>query len=84
MITFNEDHLSEELAYVVENDLLLHAVRTQLSEKNSVQVIHNANVEDICLPGTSGNFSDIKLQNGEHFKTRLLVRISLPSITRKL
>lgn len=73
MITFNEDHLAEELAYIVENDLLLHAVETELSEKKSVKVITNAKVEDIYLPGEFGTHSSIRLQSGENFKAKLLV-----------
>ena len=73
MITFNEDHLAEELAYIIENDLLLHAVETQLAEKNSVKVINNAKVQDIILSHTLGVESNVHLESGENFKAKLLV-----------
>lgn len=73
MITFNEDHLSEDIAYIVENDLLLHAVNKQVEEKPSVKVIYNAKVEDIVLPKTDNGDAKIKLQSGEEFTSKLLV-----------
>ena len=73
MITFNEDYLSNEIAYIVENDLLLHAVDKQLSEKGTVKVVYNAKVENISLPETPGEGSAVTLQNGGYFETKLLV-----------
>lgn len=74
MITFNEDLSCKELAYIVENDLLLHAVNKQLSEKENVTVIYESKVADVKLPKTSMEFVTIQLQSGEQYKTRLLVR----------
>lgn len=74
MITFNEDLLHKELAYIVENDILLHAVNKQLSEKENVSVIYESKVTDIKLPKTSTEFVTVQLQSGEQYKTRLLVR----------
>ncbi|GAB1866369.1 hypothetical protein CAJAP_07448 [Camponotus japonicus] len=48
-ITFKEDHLSDELAYIVENDLVLHAVNTQLFQKENVTVIHKSKITDVKL-----------------------------------
>ncbi|KAK0163839.1 hypothetical protein PV328_002528 [Microctonus aethiopoides] len=73
MITFNEDYLANEIAYIVENDLVLHAVDKQLKEKSSVEVIYNAQVEDITLPAARGDDTLIKLQNGKQFKAKLLI-----------
>ncbi|KAL7298584.1 hypothetical protein TKK_0008355 [Trichogramma kaykai] len=73
MITFNEDHLEDDLAYIVENDLLLHAVDTILSGKNSVKVINNAKIDDIILSNTTGADSRLHLESGESFRTKLLV-----------
>ncbi|XP_032667953.1 ubiquinone biosynthesis monooxygenase COQ6, mitochondrial [Odontomachus brunneus] len=73
MITFNEDYLHEELAYIVENDLLLHAVNKQLSQKENVTVVYNSKVTDIKLSNTLTEYSTIQLQSGKRYKTRLLV-----------
>lgn len=75
MITFNEDYLYEELAYIVENDLLLHAVNKQLSQKENVTVIYDSKVADIKLPNTSMELATIQLQSGKCYKTRLLVSV---------
>lgn len=73
MITFNEDYLSKELAYIVENDLLLHAVNTQLCEKSNVNVVYNAKVTNLMLPEIIGENVKIQLENGKQYKTKLLV-----------
>lgn len=73
MITFNEDHLDEELAFIVENDLLLHAVSTQLSEKNCVRVINNATLKHLTLPCGLGEHSNVQLENGQNFRAKLLI-----------
>lgn len=75
MITFNEDNLDQEIAYIVENNLLLHAIDKELENKPSVQVIYNAKVDHVSLPDNYGENAKIKLQNGQEFQTKLLVRI---------
>ncbi|XP_015171176.1 PREDICTED: ubiquinone biosynthesis monooxygenase COQ6, mitochondrial [Polistes dominula] len=73
IITFNEDYLSKELAYIVENDLLLHAVNTQLHEKPNVNVVYNAKVTNLLLPSIEGANTKIQLENGKQYETKLLV-----------
>ncbi|KAI4498473.1 hypothetical protein M0802_006408 [Mischocyttarus mexicanus] len=72
VITFNEDYLSKELAYIVENDLLLHAVKTQLREKSNVNVVYNAKVTNLLLPSIEGDNTKIQLENGKQYMTKLL------------
>lgn len=73
MIAFNEDYLTEEIAYIVENDLLLHAASKQLAEKENVNVIYNSKVENIKLPKKQGENAEVELQNGIKYKGKLLV-----------
>lgn len=73
MIVFNEDYTTDEIAYIVENDLVLHAVNKQLSEKGNVDVIYNSKVEHIKLPKVPEENAEIQLQNGKRFKAKLLV-----------
>ncbi|XP_047353023.1 ubiquinone biosynthesis monooxygenase COQ6, mitochondrial isoform X2 [Vespa velutina] len=73
IITFNEDFLSKELAYIVENDLLLHAVNTQLEEKSNVNVVYNAKVTNLLLPEIIGENVEVQLENGKQYKTKLLI-----------
>lgn len=74
MITFNEDLLADDLAYIVENDLLLHAVNTCLSEKNSATVVNNAKIDNVILSNTNGVESRVHLKSGESYNAKLLVR----------
>ncbi|XP_015439694.1 PREDICTED: ubiquinone biosynthesis monooxygenase COQ6, mitochondrial [Dufourea novaeangliae] len=73
MIEFNEDHLSEEIAYIVENNLLLHAVNKQVAEKENVTIVYDSKVDNIKLPEVQGGDAKIQLQNGKRYKTKLLV-----------
>lgn len=73
MITFNENHLSDEVAYIVENDLLLHAVNKQLSEKENVTVIYESKVAEVKLPQILAGYSTVQLKSGKRFKSKLLV-----------
>jgi len=75
MITFDGDLLCKDLAYIVENDLLLHAVNKQLSEKENVTVLYESKLSNIKLPKTSMEFVTVQVQSGEQYRTRLLVRI---------
>lgn len=74
MITFNENLSYKDLAYIVENDLLLHAVNKQLSKKENVTVIYKSKIANVKLPKTSMEFVTVQLQSGEQYKSRLLVR----------
>lgn len=65
--------MSDELAYIVENDSLLHAVDKQLSQKENVTVVYNSKVADIKLPKTPTEYATIQLQSGKQYKARLLV-----------
>lgn len=67
------DHLADEIAYIVENDLVLHAVDKQLEEKEKINVIYSSKVENIKLPKMSGEDAEIQLQNGKKYRTKLLV-----------
>ncbi|KYN27226.1 Putative ubiquinone biosynthesis monooxygenase COQ6 [Trachymyrmex cornetzi] len=72
VITFNEDLSCKELAYVIENDLLLHAINKQLFEKENVTLIYNSKVANVELLKTGMEFVTIQLQSGEQYRTRLL------------
>jgi len=71
MITFNEKYLTDELAYIVENDLLLYAIDKQVSEKENVTVIYESKVTDVKLSKTG--YSTIELKSGKRFRSELLV-----------
>ncbi|XP_011312288.1 ubiquinone biosynthesis monooxygenase COQ6 isoform X1 [Fopius arisanus] len=73
MITFNEDYLADEIAFIVENDILLHALDQELEDQPNLKVLYNSQVQNISLPRRRGDNSEIKLQDGQKFSTKLLV-----------
>lgn len=72
MITLNDD-CSETAAYIVENDLLLNSVGKELSNLSNLSVVHNAKIAEYHLPLES-EFSNVKLENGNSYQGKLLVR----------
>lgn len=74
--------MSEELAYIIENDLVLHAVHTQLSQKQNVTVIYESKIIDVKLPETSTEFASVQLQSGKQYAAKLLVSIQNKKITK--
>ncbi|XP_049782232.1 ubiquinone biosynthesis monooxygenase COQ6, mitochondrial [Schistocerca cancellata] len=78
MITFNNDGMAEEIAYIVENDLLVDSVSKCLEERTSnVEVIYEAKVKNCKLPSSdvlSGahDLAQIEMEDGTSYSCRLL------------
>jgi ubiquinone biosynthesis monooxygenase Coq6 len=78
MITFSHDGMVEDIAYIVENDVLLAAVNRQIQElTGNLTVIHGAKIKGYNLPQCSGPASDVQvhLENGSSYICSLLVSI---------
>lgn len=82
MITFNHDYLSKDIAYIVENDVLLAAVTNKLSETaKNVEVIYSAKIKGCQLPpkmsliSSSTNLAKVEMEDGSTYECRLLVSI---------
>lgn len=79
MITFNHDEMTEEIAYIVENDLLVDTVSKCLEESTSnVEVIYNAKVKNCKIPSSdvlSGahDLAQIEMEDGTSYSCRLLI-----------
>ena len=81
MITFNKEDLLDNLAYIVENDIILGAIVKQLEHmQDAVDIKYNSKVVGYQLPhpcggseGEQNMFAGIKLEDGEEIWTRLLV-----------
>ncbi|XP_029642862.1 ubiquinone biosynthesis monooxygenase COQ6, mitochondrial isoform X1 [Octopus sinensis] len=78
-LTFNQPDLSDELAFVVENDVLLEALRTKLEEVSErVEVLYETKATKIELPepstdSASKSLVSITLNNGKVLHTNLLI-----------
>lgn len=79
LITFNQDDMSHELAYVAENDIILEAITRRLDAvKDRVDVMYQTKAETIRVPGVDSSLQsnawvEITLNNGQTLKTKLLV-----------
>jgi hypothetical protein len=68
----------EDIAYIVENDVLLAAVNRQIQElTGNLTVIHQAKIKGYDLPQRHGPASDVRvhLENGSSYSCSLLVSI---------
>lgn len=76
-ITFDQDNLQSDVAYIVENDVLLHAVNKELEKPDNptkVDVVHSAKISKYDLMVNNHN-SDTKvhMENGAVLTCNLLV-----------
>ena len=79
LITFNNPDLQADLACIVENDVLTHAITRQLNTcDNHVEVRYDSRVKDYIMPFKSSPENPsagvkICLESGEKITTKLLV-----------
>ena len=82
LITFNHPEMLEDLAYIVENDIILEALMKQLDHmSNSVEIRFGSKVIDYHLPHPGGfeettdanPFAGVSLEGGEKLWTKLLI-----------
>lgn len=73
MITFNNDDLSEVVAYIVENNHLLSAVGKELQNVENVTVFNEANVISYNFPLEKNGVVTVNLENGSVLHCKLLV-----------
>ncbi|XP_063908111.1 ubiquinone biosynthesis monooxygenase COQ6, mitochondrial isoform X2 [Zophobas morio] len=72
-ITFENDGFEEPVAYIVENDLLLDAVRNELQNVNTVEVVYQAKVESCRPPREGEDEVNLGLENGTSYTCDLLL-----------
>ena len=78
MIAFNQEDMAEQMAYVVENDVILEAITRRLETlSDRVEVLYNTRVKHIDIPGPENSqpntWVNLELQDGKSLKTKLLV-----------
>lgn len=73
MITFNHDNFSANVAYIVENDVLVHAILKELEPFDNITVRNDAKIEKILLERDGATYSKVQLANGDDFSAELLV-----------
>lgn len=86
VITFNDEELMNDLAYIVENDVILEAIRRQLSSlSDRVEVRYQTSAKSYIIPGSTPGHDNvdqntwvtIETDKGQKIQTKLLVRVLL-------
>ncbi|XP_041355137.1 ubiquinone biosynthesis monooxygenase COQ6, mitochondrial-like isoform X2 [Gigantopelta aegis] len=79
LITFNNEELTNSLAYIVENDVILAAIMKRLKAANVVDIRYNSQAKSFVIP-TRGDSSSkrnswvgLELANGDVLQTKLLI-----------
>lgn len=78
MITFSHDDMAEDIAYIVENDVLLAAVNKEVKElTENLTVMHESKIKGYELPQCYGTTCDVRvhLENGPSYVCSLLVSV---------
>lgn len=78
MISFSSSELlGDDVAYIVENDVLLHAITTELdaSEQNNVNIVYDAKIAayDLAKADDSAPKTTVNMSNGDIYTCQLLV-----------
>lgn len=73
MIHFNQPNFSDQVACIVENDLILESLYDQLKNLLNVQVKNLSRLEACKLPKDGVKKSEVTLKSGEEFTCDLLV-----------
>ncbi|XP_021194293.3 ubiquinone biosynthesis monooxygenase COQ6, mitochondrial [Helicoverpa armigera] len=78
MIAFNsEELLDDDVAYIVENDVMLHAINKELSTaaKDNIQIVYDAKIAGYQLPKQEDlkPKSSVQMANGDTYSCKLLI-----------
>ncbi|XP_058444281.1 ubiquinone biosynthesis monooxygenase COQ6, mitochondrial [Malaya genurostris] len=73
LITFNYDDMSENISWIVENDVLLGSVYRQLDGVDTVKIRYSSKVEECHLIRDGAAASTVRLANGERLSCELLI-----------
>lgn len=80
MLTLSHDDLTQDLAYLAENDVILEAInRTLESTPNEITLRYNCKVKKYELPNTrtshtaNSTWAEVHFEDGDVIETRLLV-----------
>ncbi|MCL4129460.1 UNVERIFIED_CONTAM: hypothetical protein GTU68_044291, partial [Idotea baltica] len=71
MITFDDQDIEEHVAHIVENDVILDALKRQIPK--NVKVEYGSDVKEYNLPKSSEEKVNVILQDGQKISTDLLI-----------
>lgn len=84
-ITFQHEGMVNDIAYIVENDVILNTLYSKIDElRPRVQILTGAKAVDYVLPSDDSEFVTVNLADGIKLKTKLLVGADgVQSLVRK-
>lgn len=69
----NHENFSDDMAYIVENDLLMSALLDELEKNSNVILKNSSSIDNVELPKDQNDHGGVSLKTGERFTCDLLV-----------
>lgn len=63
------------MAFIVENDVLVHAILKEFEASSNVTIQNNSRIESVLLPKDGSQYGSVTLSTGENYSCDLMVRI---------
>lgn len=74
LITFNRDNFEGDVAFIVENDVLLYAIEREIAKNPNVTIRNESKIENVRLSCDGGRpHNEVVLKSGEIITSELLV-----------
>lgn len=73
LITFNRPDFIDDVAYIVENDVLLHAIEKEIEQNVNVTIQNDSRIDGVRLACDGHSSNKVYLKSGEVFSAELLV-----------
>lgn len=73
MITFQGDNLADDMAYIVENDVLVHSILQEIEKHPNIVVQNNSKIDAVQLTNENENLGYVTLKSGEKYSCNLMV-----------
>ncbi|XP_037030932.1 ubiquinone biosynthesis monooxygenase COQ6, mitochondrial [Bradysia coprophila] len=73
IITLNHANFSDDMAYIVENDLVMSVLLQQLEQNSNITLKSSASISSVQLPRDGFESSGVTLKTGERYSCDLLI-----------
>lgn len=67
----------DEVAYIVENDVLIHAILKEIEKNSNIEIKNNSKIEKVRLQRDGYVNGTVHLKSGEVYSSELLVSNTL-------
>ncbi|XP_056635326.1 ubiquinone biosynthesis monooxygenase COQ6, mitochondrial isoform X1 [Diorhabda sublineata] len=72
-ITFGEESSDKDISYIVENNLIIDAVKKEIKTTNNVEICYERKIKKYLIPGIEDNHVHIILENGDEYSCDILI-----------